>query len=141
MIRVVPGYDEQVIAWCQERGWGFTPPVTTFALVDEETGGIVGAAVFNDYNRSNIELSVVTERPQPFPKGVFRAVLHYPFIQLGCRRVTAKTRKGDHRARRLIRRLGFKPEGEMVDYYPDTEAAEADNAMVYGMTRDQCRWV
>lgn len=139
MIRVIPGYDAEVIAWCQQRGWGFTPPVTTFALVDEDH--IVGAVVFNDYNGSNIELSSVTDGPQPFGRGMLRAVFHYPFKQLGCRRVTAKTRSGDQRTRRLIRRLGFKPEGKMIAYYPETESAEEDDAMVYGMLQHQCRWI
>ena len=65
--------------------------------------------------------------------GVF---LRYPFVQLGCRRVTVMIAKGNRRARRLVERIGWVLEGSHDDLLPQGPA------LTYGLKRGVAdRWL
>lgn len=106
-----------------------------FVMINRDTGLAEGAYVFNDRDADNIELSVYFGCVIPVTRNIIRTVFAYPFLQLGVGRVTARTRAGNLDVRKKIRRLGFKPEGRLRQYFPD------DDAMLYGMLRDECRWI
>lgn len=133
MITIEPGHDESVAVLAKDFGITLCRPFTTLAFIED--GNLIGAAVFNGYNGSNIDLSVFSVRPLPYRRGHFRVLFDYPFNQLGVRRVTARTKAKNKKTRKQIRRLGFKPEGKQGKYYPD------DDAMVYGLTRRECKWL
>lgn len=102
-----------------------TPPFLTIGI--EENGRIVGGWLFNDYNGSNIEISVALDRP--LTKGMIKSIRNYVFEQLKCRRVTARCRESNVKSATLIRRLGFRHEGRQPFYYGD------DAALIFGKTR------
>ena len=65
-----------------------------------------------------------------------RVYFDYPFIQLGCRRITTLIAKNNRPARRLNEKLGFVSEGVLREGMPG-----GHNAIVYGMLRRECRWL
>lgn len=130
---VEAGRDKEVAQWLGEIGVPITPPYVTLAIV--EKGKIIAAALFNNYQDSNIDLSVVFARPIALTRGNLRALFSYPFKQLGCERVSVRTRANNLKVRKQIRRLGFEPEGKHPRFYGN------EAAMSYGMTRSQCRWL
>lgn len=100
-------------------------------------GKIVAAAVFNNYRPPNVEVTFVTTSSRWASPGAVRAILRYPFIQLGCKRVTAVIEATNQPARAFLCRLGFKLEGEHPDVFPSGAAAET-----YGLLlKDAQRWV
>jgi RimJ/RimL family protein N-acetyltransferase len=117
---------EEVAAYLESKlETTLTPPFLTIGI--EEDGKIVGGWLFNEYNGWNIEISVALSRP--LTRGMIRAVNHYVFQQLKCRRVTARCRESNEKSATLIRRLGFRHEGRQPFYYGD------DAALIFGKTR------
>lgn len=106
---------------------------TIGVMCDDE---IVAVAVFNQWRHPNIEISFVTsDRRWATPEAV-RAILRYPFVQLGCKRITSTTEAKNQRARAFLCRLGFREEG----YHPD--ALPNGDAVTYGLlARDAARWI
>ena len=100
-------------------------------------GKLVAAAVFHCYRHPNIEISFVTiDRRWATPQTV-RGIMRYPFIQLGCTRLTAITSDKNHPTREFLCRLGFVQEG----FHPDTFES-GDAAVSYGLLRAQAaRWL
>lgn len=92
--------------------------------------------VYSEYRHPSIEASIWSATPRWATPPVLRALLQYPFLQLGVRRVTATTEEGNAAARRFLERLGFRHEGT----HPD--ALMTGTAVSYGLLRaDAERWV
>lgn len=99
-------------------------------------GNLVAAAVFHQYRHPNIEISFVTVDKRWATPQTVRGIMRYPFIQLGCKRLTAITSDKNHPTREFLCRLGFVQEG----YHPD--AFESSDAVTYGLLRAAAaRWL
>lgn len=92
------------------------------------------AVVLNDYTGSNIELTIVAERGG-VTLGVLRYLARYIFGQLGCRRVTIRTKKRNKTVQKMALRYGFRFEAVAKHYYFD------DDAVIYRMLRADCPWL
>jgi len=135
------GHDRELSLWAgQQLGYGVAirtgaPPV---AIGVANHGEIVAAAVFHDYRPPSIEVTFVTTTPRWASRANIKAILNYPFVQLGCKRVTAITPEDNKQARAFLERLGFKQEGVHPDVYKDNDVA----GISYGMLRrDAERWL
>ena len=99
-------------------------------------GEIVAGCVFSQFRPPNIEISFATTTPKWATKQVIRDILRYPFLQLGCKRVTCITEATNQHARAFLCRLGFHEEG----VHPD--ALETGDAITFGLLRrDAARWL
>ena len=94
----------------------------------------LAAFVFNDFNQSNIEMTIVAE-PGGINRQVIRYIANYVFNTSKCRRLTVRTKKRNKRILKLAPRYGFKYECLAKHYFPD------DDAVVFRMLRDECRWI
>jgi RimJ/RimL family protein N-acetyltransferase len=130
---VEAGLDLAVTQWLASLGIRFTPPFVTLAIRDR--GNIIAAAVFNDYQGTNINMSVVFARRIALTRGNLRALFTYPFVTLGVNRLSVRTSATNMPVRKQIRRLGFRPEGKHPQYYGSTAAIS------YGMLRADCKWL
>jgi RimJ/RimL family protein N-acetyltransferase len=98
--------------------------------------GVIAAAIYNNYRPPNIEITFVTSSPRWASKEAIRAMLRYPFVQLGCARLTAVTPAQNRAARAFLARLGFRQEGVHPDALPGGDAVS------YGLlARDAARWI
>lgn len=100
-------------------GCVFMPPYTAAALVDEQ-GKIRTAVVFNNWNNSNIDVSVASTG-FVHPKLVAECG-DYVFRQLKCRRASLYTRPTNQKAIRALEHMGAKFEARIEDYFPDADA-------------------
>ena len=99
-------------------------------------GEIVAVAIYNNYRPPNIEITFVTSSPRWASRRAIQAMLRYPFVQLRCARTTALTDARNARARALLRRIGFRPEGFHADALPNADAVS------YGLlAKDAARWI
>jgi len=97
---------------------------------------IVAVAVFNEYRHPNIEITFVTNSPRWASPSTVRAIIGYPFKQLGCKRITAITEATNQPARAFLCRLGFMQEGEHPDALPN------GTAITYGLVAKRAaRWL
>ena len=62
-------------------------------------------------------------------------VFHYPFIQLGCKRVTALIGANNLASIKMVEHIGFKREAEIQRGLPD------QNLLIYGLFPENCKWI
>lgn len=112
------------------------PDVTDFGLcsaigirLGEE---LIAGVVYNNYFGRDIQASIGTTNKQWATRRTLSAIFAYPFLQLGCARITAQTRSHNLRAQLLLQRLGFRAEGELRHWYED------EHARVYGLLKAEC---
>lgn len=127
--------NEILVRWVSERvGVEDFGPCVTIGVV--HNGGIVAVALYNKWLHPNIEVTFAVSSPRWASPGSVKAIFKYPFVQLGCKRVTATTHHTNDKARAFLVRLGFKQEG----YHPDV--FEDGDAVTYGLLRkDAERWL
>ncbi len=127
---------DEVTRWVAERADEPTGWFNHQAMGSVRDGRIIAGVVFDRYTGVDIMMHYAAEsgslagKPD-FISGVFR----YPFVQLECRRVTAMVAWKNHKSRKVVRHLGFKEEGVLRDAKPD------DDLVVYGMLREECRYL
>ena len=103
---------------------------------DEE---ILGVIVFSDYDGNNIFIHLALDDPRVCQRRFIKLMFDYCFNQAGCNRVTATCDNNYDRIKKLIEGVGFEKEGvlksmmKIKDDYVD--------AAVYGMLKENCRWV
>jgi RimJ/RimL family protein N-acetyltransferase len=100
-------------------------------------GELVCGVVYNNYRRFDLDMHVSAISPRWASRRIVGTLLAYPFVGLGCVRVTATIAATNDRARKLLRQLGFHSEG----FHPMAWEGRED-ALSYGMLRsDAARWI
>jgi hypothetical protein len=133
VISIITGQDQMVAEWASEQlKQPIVPPYVAigFAKGDE----LDGAAVFNDFNGANIELTIYG--PGCLTPATIKYVFEYAFRQLGVARVTARTRRGNAVMRKLLPRLGFSFEGTAKRYFGTDKA---DDALLFALFPEAAR--
>lgn len=133
-MRLVFKEDEKVASFVSDRiGHVISPPFVAIGMTADGKR-YCGGAVFNNWNGSNIEITVAMDKP--VSRGVIRALHHYVFVQSKATRVTAHTRRSNKKAQRVLPRLGFKFEGIAKRYFgPERQ----DDAICYVLLPEYSR--
>lgn len=139
-MRLVFGRDAELGEWVRQRvpraeGFGM---FTAIGL--ERDGQIKAAVIYHNYiplpGGGNIEITMASDGPMWARPQNIRALLHYPFEQLKCHRVTVVIPKRNKPSRRINEHLGFKLEGNIRRGFGD------DDAIVMGMLRSEAqKWL
>jgi len=136
MKTVIYGQDARVIEWVSARvdTVGFTGAV---GIGLEQDGELIAGVVFDMYTKAGISMHVAA---LPTRRWMTRDYLYrcfaYPFLQLQCRRITGLVRVDNLEAQRFDEHLGFKREGLLREACED-----GTDMIVYGMIREECRWL
>lgn len=136
-MRILLGHDRAVAEWAAKKmDATFHAPLTAIGFLRDD-GTLSGAAIFNGWNRSNID--VTCYGPGCMTRQTIGAVYRYAFDQLGANRVTARTARSNKRMQRLLPRIGFRWEGIAPRYYG---AERANDAIVYRLFREDAeKWL
>jgi hypothetical protein len=112
-------------------GMVFGPPAAIGVI--DEAGLLIAGVVFHNHDPfvGNIEVSCAAISPRWGNRDIFREILRYPFLQLGCRRVTAVTPRRATSPRQFLEGLGFKREGSARFGFG------SDNAIIYGLLAEE----
>lgn len=132
-LELIYGRDAEIVAWINARTPGL--PGDSVAIGMARDGLMVAGIAYTRFTGAAIEMAIAADRPSWASRRTLAAVFAYPFVQLGCRRVTAITARRNRRCRRLLEDTGFTLEGKARHALPD------DDAMIYGMIRRECRWI
>lgn len=114
-------------------GVTISPPFQAIGFLTDDKKPL-SAFVFNDFNHSNMEMTIVAE-PGGINRQVIRYVANYVFNTNNCRRLTVRTKKRNKRVLQLAPRYGFKYECIAKHFFPD------DDAVVFRMLKEDCRWL
>jgi RimJ/RimL family protein N-acetyltransferase len=136
---VLLGADKEVAEWVGARishvghqGFGLHSAIGVM-----RHGKPVAGAVYHGFGGHIVEVSFAAEHGSRWAsRSVLRALFAYPFHQLGCVVMVARTAKRNRRARKLLRALGFQETG-MVPKGLDGKR----DAIIYCIEKDNCRWL
>ncbi len=131
--------DKRVAAWVADRikrrvgrevDFGLCKAI---GLCDDENP--IAGIVFHSYmpQHGNIEISMAADTARWATPDVLRVFLSYPFIQLGCRRVTTQTPASNKRAIKFNLGIGFKQEGLIREGYG------TEDLIICGMLRHEAQ--
>lgn len=126
----------RVFAFCSER-----MPVSLVAgmkgLGLERDGELVAGVLYEGYNRHNIWMHVAAEPGKKWLNRDFlRYSFHYPFVELGCNRVSGYVEAHNADARRFDEHLGFQQEAVLQG-----AASDGGDVILYVMRREDCRYL
>jgi RimJ/RimL family protein N-acetyltransferase len=115
--------------WPGEWGWALGAGV-------ERDGDLIGGVVLSHYTPGiDIYLACAGDRGW-LGRDIIRVAFEFPFLSLGVPRVTALGAVSSRKSSALLLGLGFQVEGRMRRAAPG-----GDDLMVYGMLREECRWI
>jgi RimJ/RimL family protein N-acetyltransferase len=138
-MHLVLGQDRDVAAWVAARIPHMGPgadfgPCAAIGVADH-AGRPLGGVVFSGFQPAcrSIEVSFAADTARWLTAPLIGRILSYPFVQLGCQRVTAVTPRRAARARDFLDRFGFKREGAV------RKGFGTDDAIVYGLLEREWR--
>lgn len=136
MARIIYNDPERLKDWARGHYPDAAVDGDTHSMGMEIDGKLVVVTLYNGFTEHNCSMHVVSDGGRQWcSRGFLAAAFAYPFRQLGLSRVTAYVPAKNTAALMLDLRLGFKPEGRMV------EAMGDDDLIVLGMLRRECKWL
>lgn len=126
----------RVFAFCSER-----MPVSLVAgmkgLGLERDGELVAGVLYEGFNKHNIWMHVAAEPGKKWlNKEFLRYCFHYPFVELGCKRVSGYVEANNADARKFDEHLGFRQEAVLQE-----AASDGGDVILYVMRREDCRYL
>jgi RimJ/RimL family protein N-acetyltransferase len=102
---------------------------------------LIGGVVFHNMRVHggrpfDIEMSGAADDATWLWPATLRKLFAYPFIQLGCVRMTSIIGRKNKRARKVVEGLGFRLEGVARKAIDGKE-----DAMIYGALKSECRFI
>tara|TARA_R110000764_G_scaffold160377_2_gene247886 strand:- start:208 stop:633 length:426 start_codon:yes stop_codon:yes gene_type:complete len=139
MTQLLFNRDDELAQWAENKYPDCAPlsrPLTSIGIASSE-GKILGVAIYHNFRQNDVEITFITTTPRWATLGNIKALLYYPFIQLGVQRMTAITKKSNKQARKFLSGIGFLLEGT----HP--YAANGKTACTYGLYSDNAkkRWL
>jgi RimJ/RimL family protein N-acetyltransferase len=130
--------DAPVLAFMREhlptvKDWG---PCKTLGILRD--GGLIGGIVFNNYHPEigDVMISAAFSTAQWARPRTLRRVFAYPFIDLGCKRLTDHVPRRNKPARAFAEKAGFRLEGVKKGGFDGRQ-----DLILYGMLRKDCRFL
>ncbi len=135
MNTLIIGQDAVISRWVGDRvGIASFGHCTAIGIAG--TAGLIAGVVYNNYREGvGLEATIASTSPRWCNRATLAAIFGYPFDQVGCRRLTAITERKNQPVRAFLCRIGFREEGLLRHGFP------SDDAVVYGMLREECRWL
>ncbi len=129
------GYDKVLGEWVAKRvEMKLDNMYTTIGVM--QGGNIAAVCLYRNYRDHDIEMVFAADTPRWATKGNIAAFFRYPFVQLGCKRVTALVSRHNKRSRRMVEGLGFKHEGTMRKAFDGKV-----DLVCYGLLESECKWL
>lgn len=119
------------IPYMSNQSWG-----EHVALGVIRRGELLGGVVYHGYRGFDIQMSCAFDRVGWALPGTVRALMSYPFNDLGVVRVTSIVGRRNKRSKKLVTDLGFRFIGVARKGLDGVE-----DAFLYEMLRDECKWI
>ncbi len=136
--RILANEDLRVATWVAQQipifEFGSTP-YTAVGLA-AHTGELIAGVVFQNYIKTSIEVHIASVGRGWATREFLGECCRYPFLTLGCARMTGLVPAGNEAGANFDEHFGFKLEGRIRKILPN-----GDDLLVYGMLREECRWL
>lgn len=136
-MNLVFGEDERIARWVLGQiphmsvGFGESKAL---GVIDKDFK-ILGGVVYHDYRKNDIQISCASITRRWLCRKFLHAMFFYPFVTLGCDRVTSCIPAKNTHTRRFIESLGFTQEGIMRRGFIE------DDCVIYGLLHNECKWI
>ena len=130
--------DREIHAWLVER-IPYTEslePCRCIGFRRRSDGKILYGGAFNEFRGRDVQYHAACDDPKVLTKTRIALLFDYPFTQLGVTRVSCVIAAGNDRSRKVVEGLGWVHEGTVRKFYADNE-----DGVIYGMLREECRWL
>jgi RimJ/RimL family protein N-acetyltransferase len=140
LTELLVGQRELVAEWLLDRirdNVNLNSDFNAIGVVKDER--LIGGVLYHCYRRSDVMADleiVIAGEPGWLSRDRLNKFFHYPYVDLNCTRTTVVCSKKNRKARKLAERLGYRFEGQIRKAMQD-----GADAMVYGMLKDECRWL
>jgi hypothetical protein len=101
----------------------------------EIDGELKAGVVYDGYSGWDINMHMAIDDRRAVSRKTLKVAFTFPFITLACRRITGLVPSKNVKARRFDEHLGFVLEGVKKC------ALEDDDELIYGMVKENCRWI
>jgi RimJ/RimL family protein N-acetyltransferase len=106
-------------------------------IVQRRDGEVIAACLFHEHNGSNLFMHIAgTPGTNWLTRDMLWNCFHYPFVQLGCKRVTGWIEADNVRSRRFAERTGWTNEARL-----EKAGRDGVDVIIYRMFREDCRYV
>jgi RimJ/RimL family protein N-acetyltransferase len=103
----------------------------------EKDGELIAGVLYEGYNGRNIWMHVAADPGRKWlNREYLRYCFHYPFVELGCSRVSGCVEASNLDARRFDEHLGFRQEAILKG-----AASDGGDLISYVMWREWCKYV
>ncbi len=110
-------------------------PSTDVCIARVEDGELWGGVVYQGYTGASISIHMAGFNPRWVNKDMIWVAFHYPFVQLGCKKLFGQVGLHNQKALELDLRLGFKEEARIADVYPEGDM------VLLSMRLEDCKWL
>lgn len=102
-----------------------------------ENGVLLGGVIYQNYTGrdGSIGIHVAAYQDRWINPDMLWITFHYPFVQLGCKKLFGQVPETNQKALDFDLRLGFRMVTFIEDVFPD------GGLYVISMDRDDCRWL
>lgn len=94
----------------------------------------MAGVLYEDWNGANLMVHIAGEPGWPC-REYLRVIFDFPFNQVGARRLTAPICSTNKSAIKLVEKMGFKLESELVG------ATRLGNLLLFRIFKDECRYL
>lgn len=125
--------------WAFVRSMGVSVPAigNMKGIGLERDGELIAGVLYEGYTGPNIWMHVAAKPGTRWCKKEFVwYCFHYPFVELGCKRVSGYVEASNEAARKFDEHLGFKPEATLKG-----AARDGGDVILYVMWREECKYV
>src|SRR3989304_2978319 len=102
----------------------------------EVEGELIAGVLYEGWNGVNVWMHVATTPGKRWSREYLRYCFQYPFVELGCKRVSGYVEASNTAARRFDEHLGFEREAVLQG-----AAADGGDVILDRMWRKGCRYV
>jgi len=133
---IVVGQDDRVGAWVgNEVGFAWYAGKGHTVGLEDENGELIAGLVFEDCSGPNCFAHIAIAKGRKATKNFLFYGFYYPFVELGCSRITGMIQSVNKEAVRLNIALGMELEAVLY------EACPGGHLLVYRMFKKDCKWL
>jgi RimJ/RimL family protein N-acetyltransferase len=135
--RLLFGYDREIADWVAARIPDMPSDFgkcVSIGVLDGKGERILAGMVYNQYREKygTIQASIASVSPLWATRGTIRALLHYPFMQLGCFKVWACVAVKNTRCCKCLEHIGYKREATLAHHL-----GKGNHALIYRLLRPE----
>jgi RimJ/RimL family protein N-acetyltransferase len=106
-------------------------------IVLRRRGEIIAAALYVEFTGTNIFIHLVGKPGQRWlTRDFLKWGFHYPFVQLGCSRVSCWVEADNLASRRFVEHIGWQHEATLKG-----AGHAGQDVFIYAMFREDCRYI